>query len=159
MITEKEQRRRKAISVAKTKHGCAGNASGTKKRSDVYATWVSMMARCTNPEHKDWARYGGRGITVCDDWRWFARFKADMGDRPSPRHSIERRDNDKGYQPDNCYWATMKQQSRNRKSTIWVNVDGKPHTLTEACALIGIPYDRVRGRLRLGWNMDDALTP
>jgi hypothetical protein len=159
MITQTEQRRRKAISVAKIKHGCAGNASGTKSRSIEYQAWISMMARCTNPEHKDYAKYGGRGITVCDEWRAFAQFAADMGQRSSRAYSIERKDNDLGYGPDNCRWATRKEQARNRASTIWVAVDGKQVTLTEACSLIGVPYDRVRGRLRLGWNMDDALTP
>jgi hypothetical protein len=124
-----------------------------------YRVWAAMIQRCTNPKDKNYARYGGRGITVCDEWRDFARFIADMGIRPSLVHSIERKDNDKGYGPDNCRWATRQEQASNRATTIWVTVDGRQVTLTEACKLIGIPYDRVRGRLRLGWTMDDALTP
>jgi hypothetical protein len=158
MITETEQRRRKAISASKTKHGHAGSMDGSVKRSMEYHIWSAMIQRCTKPSHKDYARYGGSGITVCDEWRDFSRFISDMGERPSMVHTIERMNNVLGYGPGNCRWATRKEQARNRSSTIWTTVDGVQCTLTEACAKLGVSYGMVRGRLRLGWTIDDALS-
>lgn len=75
-----------------------------------------MKARCTNPKGKDWNRYGGRGIRVCDRWlNSFENFLADMGRRPGPGYSIERKENDGNYEPGNCCWATAKDQAKNRR--------------------------------------------
>ena len=92
------------------KHGC--NTSGG--RTPEYRAWESMVQRCTNPKHAKWKTYGGRGIAVCDRWRSFAAFLEDMGLRPSTEHSLDRKDNDRGYEPGNCRWATRKEQMRNR---------------------------------------------
>lgn len=81
----------------------------------IYDVWRQMVHRCTHPGHRQWADYGGRGITVCQRWRdSFAAFRADMGPRP-PGASIDRRDNDRGYTPDNCHWASPLAQSMNQR--------------------------------------------
>ena len=80
----------------------------------LYAIWSCMIARCENPNMRTYKRYGGKGIKVCDRWHEFMNFVADIGVRPSNRHSIDRIDGTKGYHPDNCRWATYKEQAMNR---------------------------------------------
>ena len=80
-----------------------------------YKIWVGIWARCTNPNTEGFANYGGRGISVCAEWESFSAFRHDMGARPSPVHSVDRIDNDKGYEPGNCRWATPSQQRLNQR--------------------------------------------
>lgn len=81
----------------------------------LYEVWSAMIQRCTNPKNKKFKDYGGRGITVCDRWRYsFASFYADMGDRPDGM-TLQRDDNDRGYEPENCSWATQVEQCTNRR--------------------------------------------
>ena len=84
--------------------------------TQIHRTWITIVHRCHSPGSKDYPRYGGRGIRVCDRWRdSFEAFLADMGERPSQRHSIDRIGNDRGYEPGNCRWATVGQQARNKR--------------------------------------------
>ncbi len=91
---------------------------GQRTSHPLYKLWDSMRRRCRDPHHKDFDRYGARGVTVCDRWQDFWAFIDDMGPRPSARHSLDRIDNEGPYEPGNCRWATATQQGRNRRSTI-----------------------------------------
>lgn len=84
------------------------------KRTPEYKSWAGIIQRCTNPKNKNWARYGGRGIRVCDEWLSFESFIRDMGRKPGPRYSIDRVNNDGNYEPGNSRWETMSSQCRNR---------------------------------------------
>ena len=100
-------------SEASIKHG-----HNTKnKRTPEYNIWAMMIQRCENPKNKNYPDYGGRGVTVCERWKTFENFLADMGERPSPNHSLERVDNNKGYSPENCIWADKTIQARNQRTS------------------------------------------
>ena len=124
--------------------------------TSTYFVWVGLRRRCFNPNHRDYAAYGGRGITVCRRWADYDAFLEDMGERPVGT-SIDRIDNDGNYEPSNCKWATKVEQCRNmRRSRIFPH-NGESKTLTEWSKVLGINYDRLRGRLRLGWTFERAI--
>lgn len=114
--------------------------------SPTYRSWDRMIQRCTNPNHAGFANYGGRGITMYEGWYDFAIFLADMGERPSPRHSIERTNNDLGYSKANCVWATKLTQINNRRTTLFVEYDGERMPFAEACRRSGVGYNTAYNR-------------
>lgn len=103
---------RELLVTRSTTHGAARVGAETPE----YHAWHAMFQRCTNPHHASWEDYGGRGVTVCERWQSFENFIADMGPRPSPKHSLDRTNNDGNYEPSNCRWATWNEQARNRRS-------------------------------------------
>jgi hypothetical protein len=146
----------KACSNAlRTKHGCA--ATRGHRASNEYELWVNLKSRCKNPNNKDWDKYGGRGITLCERWESFENFLADMGPRPSRAHSVERKDNEKGYGPENCIWATTDVQASNRRNSRLLTHDGITLTLTEWSRRIGMSHTALRIRLRT-LSIAEALT-
>lgn len=131
---------------ALTTHG----HSPSLNQSSEYRSWTCMLTRCSNPHSANYPRYGGKGITVCQQWQNFSIFLADMGLKPTSRHTIDRIDNAKGYSPDNCRWATSAEQSKNRKNTVWVDVNGAKMCLSDACRHLGLKYFTEVWRIRTG---------
>jgi hypothetical protein len=126
-------------------------------RSPVYSVWSTMIQRCTNPKDSHFPRYGGRGITVCDRWRKFENFLADMGE-PIGDISIERIDNHAGYSPDNCRWATRIEQGSNRRDNRLVTCKGETLHLAEWARRKGLNYQTLFRRLfYYGWDVERAL--
>ena len=122
--------------------------------SPDYRSYMSMKARCTNPNAEGYENYGGRGISVCKRWRRsFQHFLDDMGPRPSLQHSLDRIDNEGNYTPRNCHWATAKQQGRNRRNNRMITHNGQTFCVSDWCEELGLSEDVVRGRLSLGWSM------
>ncbi len=116
-----------------------------------------MLSRCRNPNSDGYREYGGRGITVCERWLSFENFLADMGERP-PDTTIDRIDNDSGYEPDNCRWATRAQQANNTRRTRILDVGGERLTVPEWSARTGIPIQIIHGRLHIGWTPERAVS-
>lgn len=136
------------------KHGCYLRAG--------YNSYNAMVSRCTNERHKDYHRYGARGITVCERWLVGDEVKSgiecffeDMGDRPSPLMSIEREDNSLGYAPENCKWATPAQQARNTRRN-YFPPGSNPKAI---CRSAGVLYATFRNRVSRGWSVEEALDP
>lgn len=116
-----------------------------------------MRTRCNNARNHKFPDYGGRGIKVCARWDSFEAFLADMGQRPTPRHTIERIDNDGDYTPENCRWATAAEQARNRRSTKPVTINGETRLLTEWFEVAAVSPVGFYDRIRRGWSVEKAL--
>lgn len=128
-----------------------------RKPSRTYYAWTSMIQRCENPAKKSYPRYGGRGIRVCERWRVFENFLADMGEAPEG-FSLDRIDNDGNYEPQNCRWASTAEQNRNRSITRRITAFGKTQCLAEWAREVGINEDALRFRLKRGLPPEVAFT-
>ena len=142
--------------------GCAQLESATKHglwHSPVFTVYKGMMSRCYNVTDKRYSSYGGRGITVCKRWLNIFNFVADMEPTYKKGLTIDRIDNNKGYSPDNCRWATTREQNRNYRRNVLYTHDGKTLCLKEWSELLSIPYARLRDRLRVQkWSFEKAIT-
>lgn len=126
------------------------------RRTKAYASWAHMRQRCGNKRDKDYPRYGGRGITVCERWEDFVLFLEDMG-QPPTNHTLDRVDNDGPYSPENCRWASRVTQRRNNSANIIVTIRGESMPLADACARYRVKHQTAYTRLRYGWTAERAL--
>jgi len=131
-----------------TKHGEAG--------SRTHRIWSLMKGRCSNPNLPEYKHYGERGITVCERWQSFENFLADMGEAP-PGLSIDRIDNNKGYAPDNCRWATQSEQARNTRRARNLTLNGRTQHMNAWAEELGVSVSRLRWRLDNGWSHERIL--
>ncbi len=132
-----------------------------KSRTPEYHAWQAIKDRCGLPHHRNYKNYGGRGITICERWiNSFENFFADMGERPTPTHSIDRwPDNDGHYEPANCRWATRKEQVDNRRNSLLCTINGKKQCVKDWCKELKIvSYEAALLRIRKGWPIERAVT-
>lgn len=128
-------------------------------KSPEYRIWAAIKARCLNPNVINTHLYGGRGIKLCNAWMIsFEQFFKDMGPRPSPKHSIERKDTNGNYEPANCKWATSIEQNNNRRNNRIITVNGESKTLAQWSRSSGIGIGTICYRLCHGWSEQDAVT-
>lgn len=148
----------KSCGCLKGERGRAALVTHGLGKPSEYAIWQSAKARCFDASSHNYPRYGGRGITMCDRWRnSFANFLSDMGPRPSKHHSIERLDNNQGYTPDNCCWATTSQQARNRRSNRMLTYQGVTQPAVVWAEQNGIPHKTLLNRIYRGWTVEKAI--
>lgn len=124
----------------------------------TYVSWVAMKDRCSKKSGKDYERYVLRGIKVCDRWLdSFENFLEDMGERPSKKYSLERINNNLGYFKENCRWATMIEQSNNRRTNCLLEYNGEIKTIKEWSIISKISYSTLKERINRGWSVERAL--
>jgi len=158
---------RREVSSATGKLSLKHGHTVGKHATVEYRAWKAMISRCADPANASYANYGGRGIEVCARWRGpdgFAHFIADMGPRPGASsikggYSIDRVDNSGNYRPDNCRWATHRQQQRNRRSNHLVDYHGRKITLRELSEITGVSHVTLRWRLAQGWPIEQVVLP
>ena len=137
-----------------TRHG--GTAGGEK--TGEYKAWQEMKSRCYNPNASHFEYYGGRGIGVCERWLGsFAAFLEDMGAKPTPDHTLDRKESDGQYCKENCRWATMKEQLRNTRRTVLIEYRGVTKCQTDWAAQMGMSTHTLRYRIR-NWGIERAMT-
>jgi len=140
-----EEARRKATKT----HGLSSTSE--------YTVWYQMIERCENEKHVHYKSYGGRGIKVCDRWKSFVNFYADMGKRHFDSYQLDRINNDDGYSKENCHWTTIRENCRNKRGTLKINLKGKIISIAEAAEIIGLQYQTLRWRVNHGWNQETGL--
>lgn len=138
-------------------HGMARRVTGN--RAPEYGAWSNMIQRCHHPPHPYYKYYGARGITVCNEWRnSFEKFIADMGLRPSPKHSLDRIDNAGNYEPGNCRWATSMEQMSNTRRNRLITFRGKTQHRAAWARELGMYENTISQRIAKGWPVELALT-
>ena len=147
--------------------GCLGNEKRKTNckthggaNSSEYRVWQGIKDRCHNINSWSYKDYGGRGIAVCDRWRnSFVNFLEDIGERPSAEYTIERTNNNLGYNKENCKWATIAEQANNKRSNVVIDYDGRIQTLAQWCRELSLPYDKIYQRIQAsGWSAEKAFT-
>jgi hypothetical protein len=128
-----------------------------RSKTPEYRVWNTMWFRCTNPKCSSYKFYGARGIVVCDRWKHFENFIADMGDRPAKGYSIERIDGSKGYEPGNCRWATAREQASNTRNTVLLEYEGLKLSLAEWARRVGVTQRTIWLRRKAGKSVAEIL--
>jgi hypothetical protein len=144
----------KEVASERTTHGHTKGG----KHSATFTAWHSMTARCTSVKHPSFGNYGGRGIKVCDSWKSFGGFLADMGEKPKGT-TLDRIDSNGDYCKENCRWVSMRENSNNRRNNRLLTLHGKTHTVSQWAALTGIKESTIRVRLHRGASDEEALRP
>jgi len=146
--------------VLRSKQTIHGESSSRiQNETSEHRIWCGIKSRCLNEKNTEYHNYGGRGIAICDRWNdSFELFLKDMGRRPSSRHSIDRIDNNSGYSPENCRWATSSQQNRNKRNNRILVVNGESKTMTEWAEIFGIRVGTISERLRRGLSHQESVT-
>jgi hypothetical protein len=126
-------------------------------KSRLYRVWMAMKQRCELQTAKSFPIYGGRGLTVCDAWMTFEGFYADMGDPPFPRATLDRIDNNRGYEPGNVRWATSKENNRNRRNNTLLEIGGRAQCIAAWAEEVSIYPEIISTRLRRGWGPERAV--
>lgn len=153
--------RREWASTIEVKHG----GCRRENRERLYSVWNMMKQRCNDPNNCHYKDYGGRGIFVCEEWsksyEAFRDWAMANGYDPLAKHgkcTIDRIDNDKGYEPDNCRWVSTEEQARNKRTNRLISFNGETKTISEWGEETGIYYLTIHNRLKSGWSVEDALT-
>ncbi len=147
----------KSCGCLKRDQTIARNTTHGLRSHPLYPTWNNMMHRCHNPKSGEWKNYGERGIRVSPRWQTFANFAEDMGEKPSPKHSLERKDTNDDYYPGNCKWATDVEQSNNKRTNHFLELNGKRQTIAQWARELGINHEIIRGRIRKNCSDAEAL--
>jgi hypothetical protein len=126
----------------------AANSTHGKSNTIEHGIWRGMRARCNNPESECYKNYGGRGISVCERWNSFENFLSDIGPRPSRAHTVERKNNNLGYSPDNCTWGTREEQANNKRTNVYHSFGKQSLTLVNIAKLSGLNLNTIRYRMR-----------
>ena len=144
-----------------TSCGCASadaNVTHGMSKSPLYGVWRGMHERTGNPAHAEWPNYGGRGIAVCDRWKRFELFAADMASGYRKGVQLDRIDNDGDYSPSNCRWVSHQANQRNKRTNHRIEWRGRELIAQEWAELLGIPANTIIYRLRRGWTVERALS-
>src|ERR1700729_2291841 len=125
-----------------------------------YGAWAAMHERCRREKAENYPMYGGRGVRVCRRWRSFKNFFADMGPKPTSKHTLDRKRNHLGYTPSNCRWATVLEQNNNKRNNVRVKIEGVTKTVAQWAAHAGLSKACMHYRLRVAkWNPKRAISP
>ena len=130
------------------------------KREKLYVVWCDIIQRCFDKNFRGYHRYGGRGITICNEWRHdypaFRSWALSHGYKEGL--TIDRINNDGNYEPNNCRWVTMKEQCRNKTGLVWITYNGKTMIMNDWAELLGLKKSTLGERIRRGWTIEKALT-
>lgn len=153
-----------SVRIGHTKScGCQKNAGRAnrrhgKRRSKEYTAWCNMHLRCYNKKNPHYRNYGARGITVAEEWHEFIPFYQHVGDAPGAEYTLDRIDNNRGYEPGNVRWAKRRVQSRNKRDNVWVEINGKNQCLYDWCSEYKISAGAVYRRMENGEDIVSAIT-